>query len=166
MKERGRVFHVKHPPPLKNIMKIAIGADHRGFSLKEVLKEFLKEKGYEVIDFGTHSEESFDYPDAAIPVGEAVASGEADRGILICMTGIGMSIAANKVKGVRAALVTGLEFAELSRRHNDANVICLQGGYVDPEDAKKFVEVFLTTEFEGGRHERRVNKIKEYESTH
>ncbi len=147
-------------------MKIAIGADHRGYKLKRVLVEFLRGKGHDVTEYGAQSEESYDYPDAAIPVGEAVSSGKADRGILICMTGIGMSIAANKVKGVRAALVTSEEFAELSRRHNNANVICLQGGYVDPEDAKKFVEIFLKTDFEGGRHARRVKKITDYESSH
>ncbi len=146
-------------------MIIAIGSDHRGYRLKEILKTFLSSKGYRVLDFGTHSEESFDYPDAAIPVGEAVASGKADFGILICMTGIGMSIAANKVKGVRAALVTALEFAELSRKHNNANVICLQGGYVDPEDAKNFVLKFFTTDFEGGRHLRRIKKIEKYETS-
>lgn len=147
-------------------MKIAIGADHRGYKLKRVLVEFLRGKGHDVTEYGAQSEESYDYPDAAIPLGEAVASGKADRGILICMTGIGMSIAANKVKGVRAALVTSEEFAELSRKHNNANVICLQGGYVDPEDAKKFVEIFLKTDFEGGRHARRVKKISDYENSH
>ncbi len=146
-------------------MKIAIGSDHRGFRLKEHLKTFLSSRGFEVLDFGTHSEESFDYPDAAIPVGEAVTSGRADFGILICMTGIGMSIAANKVKGVRAALVTAVEFAELSRKHNNANVICLQGGYVDFKDAEEFVLRFLTTDFEGGRHLRRIKKIEAYENS-
>ncbi len=147
-------------------MKIAIGSDHRGYRLKKILIEHLRRNGHEVMEFGAESEAPYDYPDAAIPVGEAVASGDADRGILICMTGIGMSIAANKVRGVRAALVTSEEFAELSRKHNNANIICLQGGYVDPGDAKKFVEIFLKTDFEGGRHARRVKKITDYESSH
>ena len=122
-------------------MKIAIGADHRGYKLKKILAEFLRGNGHDVTEFGAQSEESYDYPDAAIPVGEAVASGDADRGILICMTGIGMSIAANKVRGVRAALVTSEEFAELSRKHNNANIICLQGGMLIqrmPKSLSKF----------------------------
>lgn len=143
-------------------MKVAIGSDHRGFKLKEFLKEKLKEK-LEIIDVGTHSEESVDYPDFAFKVGELVTRGEANFGVLICFTGIGMSIAANKVKGIRAALVTDENFAKLSRMHNNANIICLQGGFVKDEDALKFVEIFLATEFEGGRHKRRVGKILNYE---
>jgi len=143
-------------------MKVAIGSDHRGFKLKEFLKEKLEEK-LEIIDVGAHSEESVDYPDFAFKVGALVARGEANFGVLICFTGIGMSIAANKVKGIRAALVTDENFAKLSRMHNNANIICLQGGFVKYEDALKFVEIFLSTEFEGGRHKRRVEKILNYE---
>ncbi len=145
-------------------MKIAIGADHRGFRLKEYLKNFLKNMGHEVVDFGTHSEISVDYPDFAIPVAEAVANGDAERGILICMTGIGMSITANKVNGIRAGLIYYPEIAELARKHNDINVLCLPGGFISPKDAEKSVNLFLNTDFEGGRHSRRLSKIANYEN--
>ncbi len=145
-------------------MKIAIGADHRGYPLKQAIVEYLRKKGHEVVDFGTDSADvSVDYPDYAIPVAEAVAKGEADRGILICMTGVGMSISANKVKGIRAGLVYYPELTELARRHNNINVLCLPGGYMEPEKAFVAVDLFLNTEFEGGRHQRRLSKIAEYE---
>ena len=147
-------------------MKIAIGADHRGYKLKEQLKEYMHEKGIEFVDFGTDSEESVDYPDYAIPVGEAVAKGECDFGLLICYTGIGMSIAANKVKGVRAAHVVSPVYAKMTRQHNDANVLCLPGGFITKEAAIECLELFINTEFEGGRHKRRVDKIESYEKEH
>jgi RpiB/LacA/LacB family sugar-phosphate isomerase len=143
-------------------MKLAIGSDHRGYKLKEFLKEKLS-ISHTVKDFGTFSEESCDYPDVAIPLAESVAKGEFDFGILICYTGIGMSIAANKVKGIRAAHVTDERFAIMSRKHNNANVICLPGGFIKEEEALNAVVSFLETEFEGGRHQRRIEKIRQYE---
>ena len=147
-------------------MRIAMGADHRGYPLKEALKVFLQEEGHEILDFGTHSPDSTDYPDHVIPAAEAVARGEADFGIVICMTGEGACISANKVKGVRAAWVIDEELAHMARAHNNANVMCLPGGRLDPETAKKLVKVFLSTPFEGGRHERRIRKIHRYEDSH
>lgn len=143
-------------------MKIGIGCDHRGYELKEFIKNYLKEKKYEMIDFGTYTNDSVDYPDYAIPIGEKVAKGELDRGILICYSGIGMSIVANKVKGVYAALVHDEEEAILSRKHNNSNILVLSGK-TEPEKAKKIVEIWLNTEFESGRHEKRLSKIKAYE---
>ncbi|MEO0139708.1 MAG: ribose 5-phosphate isomerase B [candidate division WOR-3 bacterium] len=140
-------------------MKIAIGCDHRGFRLKEFLKEKLS-KDYEVLDFGTFSEESTHYPIYAHKVASAVSKGEADYGVLICATGIGMSIAANKVKGVRAAHVCSDELVELSRKHNDANVICFGSLYTDGETALRWVKIFISTEFEGGRHLERVRMLE------
>ncbi|MCX6088550.1 MAG: ribose 5-phosphate isomerase B [Caldiserica bacterium CG02_land_8_20_14_3_00_36_38] len=145
-------------------MKIAIGSDHAGFKLKETVKEFLKTSGIEVIDFGTHSEESADYPDFAFPVAEAVAKKEFDFGILICGTGIGMSITANKVAGIRAALCNDLFTANCSKEHNDANVLCMGGRIVGEGLAKAIVQTWLERKFQGGRHERRVKKIEEYET--
>lgn len=145
-------------------MKIAIGSDHRGYQLKESLKSFLEGEGYTVIDVGTNSKNSVDYPDYAFKVGELVRDGYASLGILICMTGIGMSIAANKVRGVRAALVVDEERAKLARAHNNANVLALPGGYMTEEEAIPVVKAFLKTDFEGGRHERRIRKIEDYES--
>lgn len=147
-------------------MKIGIGSDHRGYKLKEELKEYMKEKGINFIDMGTDSENSVDYTDYAIPVAEAVARKECDMGILICYTGIGMSIAANKVKGVRAAHVVAPVYAKMTRQHNDANVLCLPGGFITKEKAIECLELFISTEFEGGRHKRRVDKIVEYENKH
>ncbi len=147
------------------VRRIAIGADHRGYELKEKLKRYLEEKGYEVEDLGTYSKASCDYPDFAIPVAEIVAKGEVDRGILICYTGIGMSIAANKVKGVRASLCFIPELAELTRKHNDSNVLVLGSMYITFELAKKIVDKWFSTDFEGGRHQRRIDKIKEYENS-
>jgi ribose 5-phosphate isomerase B len=145
-------------------MKIAIGSDHAGFKLKETVKEFLKTSGIEVIDFGTHSEESADYPDFAFPVAEAVVKKEFDFGILICGTGIGMSITANKVAGIRAALCNDLFTANYSKEHNDANVLCMGGRIVGEGLAKAIVQTWLERKFQGGRHERRVKKIEEYET--
>lgn len=144
-------------------MKIALGADHKGFRYKEKVKEFLKEKGYQVKDFGTLYEESVDYPDYGLKVAKAVSVGEAERGILFCWTGIGMCIAANKVKKVRAALCLNEEMAKLTREHNDSNVLCLSAKFT-PEDAVlKIVDLWLNTPFEGGRHQRRVDKISSAE---
>ncbi len=140
-------------------MRIHVGADHAGFRLKEHVKAYLERAGHEVVDVGTHWEESVDYPDFARLVAEAVASGEADRGILVCGTGIGMAIAANKVPGVRAVQATDVEFARLARLHNDANVLTLPGRFMEGEQAEPIVEVFLSTPFEGGRHQRRIDEI-------
>ncbi|MEO0254023.1 MAG: ribose 5-phosphate isomerase B [candidate division WOR-3 bacterium] len=146
-------------------IKIAIGADHRGFKIKEIIKKLLKEKDFEVIDLGSFSEESSDYPDFAIRVGEEIKEGKAHFGILVCMTGIGMMIAANKVKGIRAALCRDEEDAYLARAHNDANVLALGSkNFKDEEELKRIVLKFVETPFEGGRHERRVKKILDYEN--
>jgi len=139
---------------------IALGSDHGGFELKEMLKQHLQDRGMLVTDFGAHSKESTDYPDYAQLVARSVAEHEHDLGVLVCTTGIGMSIAANKVTGVRAALVGDEETAALARRHNNANVLCLAGKTTPPDRAAKIVEVFLNTQFEGGRHERRLNKME------
>ena len=145
-------------------MRIAIGADHRGKPLKERLKALLREEGHEVTDVGTDGCDSVDYPDYALPVARGVASGEYERGILICGSGIGMSIAANKVRGIRAALCLSPKAAELSRKHNNANVLCLGAEFLTPEQAEEITKVWLRTEFEGGRHARRLNKIAEAEN--
>lgn len=145
-------------------MRIAIGADHRGFKLKELLKGYLRTLGHDVVDVGTDGESSVDYTDFAIAAGEKVARDAADRGVLICGSGAGMSIAANKVKGVRAALAVSPEGARLARAHNDANVLALgawQEG--DEKNVLAIVDAFLAAEFEGGRHARRVDKIRAYE---
>ncbi len=140
-------------------MKIAIAADHGGLNLKNKIKEYLKANGYGISDFGTDSAESCDYPDFALPAAEAVASGECDRGIIICSTGIGVSIVANKVPGVRCAHCHDSYCAEFTRRHNDANVLAMGEKVVGEGYALEIVDVFLRTEFEGGRHQRRVDKI-------
>ena len=144
-------------------MKIAVAADHGGFSLKEEIKKHLERKGIEVRDFGAASvEKTDDYPDYAIPAARSVASGECEAGILICTTGIGMSIAANKVPKVRAALVMNEEFARTARSHNHANVIALPGaGQISRQEALKIVDVYLEAKEEGGRHDRRVKKLEE-----
>ena len=144
-------------------MRIAIGSDHRGFGLKEALKELLAELGHEWVDFGCQTEEPVDYPDIARPVAEAVAAGGYERGILICGSGVGMSIAANKVKGVRAALCGNSFTARLARRHNDANVLCLGSWCIGQGLAEDIVRVFLSEDFEGGRHARRLEKIRAIE---
>ncbi|TDT71970.1 ribose-5-phosphate isomerase [Hypnocyclicus thermotrophus] len=141
--------------------KIALGADHGGYELKNIVREYLKNNGYEVIDFGTNSSDSVDYPEFAHKVGEAVVNKEADFGIVVCGTGIGISIAANKIKGVRAALCHNVWTAKLTRQHNDANVLAMGGRVIGPGIALDMVEAFLNTEFEGGRHTNRVNKIEE-----
>ena len=140
-------------------MRVAFGADHRGFALKEELKRWLAARGHEIIDCGPESADRVDYPDYAFKVARAVASRRADRGILICSTGIGMSIAANKVRGVRAALADNVRLARLSREHNDANVLCLGAGFVSAPEARRIVGVWLRTGFAGGRHARRLAKI-------
>ena len=149
-------------------MKVAVGSDHAGFALKERIKRELEALGHTVVDLGTSSgTESVDYPDFVIPVAEQVASGEADRGVVMCATGIGAGIAANKVPGVRAAVVTSDETARLTRQDNDSNVLAL-GGRVNPnyEDAARWLRTWLETPFAGGRHERRVKKIEAYETHH
>jgi ribose 5-phosphate isomerase B len=145
-------------------MKIAIGSDHRGFRVKDRLIPQLVQAGHEVTDVGTDSAASADYPDFAFPVAKAVGDGLADRGILICGTGIGMCIAANKVAGVRAAPCHDSVTAEMSRRHNDANVLCLSADQLGGEQIDAMVKIWLTTEFEGGRHARRVQKIRRFET--
>jgi ribose 5-phosphate isomerase B len=144
-------------------MRIAIGADHAGFALKQHLCDKLRRDGYEVADCGTHSSESCDYPDFAAKVAREVAAGHAERGILVCYTGVGMSMAANKVPGIRAALGTCPEEVRLVRGHNDANVLTLGAKFTTEADAQNLVETFLHTAFEGGRHARRVAKISELE---
>ncbi len=144
-------------------MKVAVGSDHRGYHLKERIKSLLEEKGHSVIDFGTDSTESVDYPDYGIPVAENVASGEADRGIVICGSGIGISIAANKVKGARAALCHTVDEARMTRLHNDSNVLALAEKAMEYPDLDDIVTVWLETEFEGGRHKARIDKIRDYE---
>jgi ribose 5-phosphate isomerase B len=144
-------------------MKIALGADHRGFAAKERVKAHLREAGHEPLDFGTDSGKPFDYPDAAYPAARCVVEGKADLGILFCGSGIGMSIAANKVHGVRAALCHDELTAEMARRHNNANVLCLPADLIGEALIKRIVEVWLTTGFEGGRHEQRINKIGKIE---
>ena len=138
---------------------LGIASDHAGFEMKEELKKFLKEKGYEVKDFGTHSPESMDYPDVAHPLAESVEKGEVSQGIALCGSGNGISMTLNKHQGVRAALCWNEELAALARQHNDANVLSLPARFISVELAKKIVEKFLESSFEGGRHLRRVNKI-------
>ncbi|MBE0416868.1 MAG: ribose 5-phosphate isomerase B [Coriobacteriia bacterium] len=140
-------------------MRISIGSDHAGFGLKEKLEKHLRELGHEVSDVGTHNDDSVDYPDLAAAVGIAVASGEAERGVLVCGSGIGVAIAANKIDGVRAANVSDAEMARMSRLHNDANVVTMGGRQLPEEIARDIVDTFLETSFEGGRHQRRVDKI-------
>lgn len=144
-------------------MRIAIGCDHAGFLLKEELKAYLQALGHEVEDMGTHSLESVDYPDYARQVAEAVAQGKVERGIVICGTGIGSSIVANKVPGVRAALCHESYTARMSREHNDSNVLALGGRVLGVELAKEIVQVWLASEFQGGRHALRVEKIRTIE---
>ena len=142
---------------------IAIGCDHGGFELKNHVIKYLQGKGYEVKDYGTYSEESVDYPDCAKPVCEAVISGEAENGILFCGTGIGISMAANKYKGIRAALCSDVYSAKMTKQHNNANIICMGGRVIGRELAFMIVDAWLETEFEGGRHANRIAKIHEIE---
>ena len=146
-------------------MRIAIGADHAGFTLKNDLRDALRAAGHEVADFGTDSTASTDYPDYALKVAKQVASGKADRGVLVCATGIGMSIAANKVHGIRAALGTNPEEVRLVRAHNNANVLTFGEKFIDAPTAGDLTKIFLETPFEGGRHERRVDKIAAMEGS-
>lgn len=143
---------------------IAIGCDHGGWKLKNRIVAHLQEKAVACEDFGTFSEESVDYPVYALKVAEEVAQKHADFGILVCSTGLGICMAANKVKGIRSATCTNVFMAEMTRRHNDANVLCLGGLVVEEETALAMVDVFLKTEFEGGRHQRRVDQITKIES--
>ena len=145
-------------------MKIAIASDHGGFDLKEQVKSWLQEMGHEAEDFGCLNKESCDYPDFGAAAARAVASGQCERGIVICTTGIGISITANKVKGIRCALCGEPWSAEMTRRHNDANMLAMGAGVVGPLLARRIVETFLTTEFEGGRHQRRIDKIAAVEN--
>jgi len=144
-------------------MKIALGADHRGYELKEKIKHYLITLGHQVSDFGTNSTESVDYPDFGFNVAESVAKGESDFGIAICWTGNGINIVANKVRGVRSALCLNPEMAGFARSHNDANVLALSSKYVSEDQAKKIVDVWISTKFEGGRHTNRLEKIKNHE---
>ena len=140
-------------------MKISMASDHGGFELKESLKQWLTEQGHEVCDYGCHSKDSCDYPDFAGPAARAVADGACERGIVICTTGIGVSISANKVKGVRCALCSEPWSAEMTRRHNDANMLALGAGVVGALLARQIAAAFLAHDFEGGRHQRRVDKM-------
>ncbi|HDH58020.1 MAG TPA: ribose 5-phosphate isomerase B [Bacteroidetes bacterium] len=140
-------------------MKLSLAADHAGFTLKEKIKEKLKVEGHEVFDRGSFDETSVDYPDFGVLAARDVADGVSDRAVLICGSGIGMSMVANKIRGVRAALCTSPIMAEMSRRHNDANVLTLGARYTEPEKALEILDVWLKTPFEGGRHQRRVDKI-------
>lgn len=144
-------------------MKIGIGADHRGYEAKETLKHYLQDRGHTVMDFGTKSADSFDYPDAAIPLAREVSSRRISRGILICGSGIGMSIAANKVPGAYAALCMNVEMAKMARNHNNANILTFGAAFIPVRRMKNMVDAWLEARFGGGRHRRRVNKIKKEE---
>lgn len=144
-------------------MRIALASDHAGFQLKEEVKKYLQGKNYLYRDFGTENTNPVDYPDIALPVAEAVKSGEYDRGILLCGTGIGVSIAANKVPGIRAAVCHDTFTARYSREHNNANLLVMGGRVVGPEQAREILDTWLTADFAGGRHARRLEKIREIE---
>ncbi|MET3321095.1 ribose 5-phosphate isomerase B [Peribacillus butanolivorans] len=145
-------------------MKVAIASDHGGVNIRKEIISLMEELNIEYIDLGCESSSSVDYPDYAIPVANKVASGEVERGILICGTGIGMSIAANKVNGIRCALVHDLYSARVTREHNDSNILAMGERVIRPDLARNIAKTWLTTAFEAGRHERRVNKIASYES--
>lgn len=147
-------------------MKIVVASDHAGFQLKEKIKDYLHSLNHEVVDVGTNSLDSCDYSIFGIKAGEMIKNKQVDLGIIACGTGIGISIACNKVKDVRCALVNGVEFAKLTRMHNNANVMALPGRFMSEEDALKCVDAFLNTPYEGGRHDRRINIISEYEKEH
>ena len=142
-------------------MKIALGCDHAAYELKEAIKSKMENEGHTIIDVGTYSPESVDYPKYGHAVGKAVASGEAERGIAVCGSGIGISIACNKVPGIRAALCTSVEMAEMCRRHNNANVVCMGARMISQELAFDIIDTWMTTEFEGGKHLRRINEIED-----
>lgn len=140
-------------------MKIGIGSDHGGFLLKEEVKKYLASLDYEVIDYGCNDTNSCDYPDYAKAVSQAICDNKIERGILICTTGIGMSISANRYQGVRASLVMNEDMCALTRKHNNSNILVLAAKYTSIEEAKKYIDIYFNTPFEGGRHERRINKI-------
>lgn len=140
-------------------MIIPIGSDHAGFKAKEIVKKILEDNGHMPVDYGTHSEEAVDYADYAVQVAEAVNNGEYEKGILVCGSGQGVCMTANKFEYIRAGLAWNTEMAELTRRHNNANILCLPGRYLDENELKDIVLTWLATDFEGGRHERRINKI-------
>jgi ribose 5-phosphate isomerase B len=145
-------------------MKISVGSDHAGFRMKEDIKDYLVSKGFQVVDVGTYDGAiSTDYPDYGIKAAELVGTKQVDFAVIVCGTGLGMSISANKVKGVRATPIETVEFAKLARLHNNANVLALSGRFIELDLNKKIVDAFLSTEFEGGRHERRTGKIAAYE---
>lgn len=145
-------------------MKIAMAADHGGYELKNILRDYLTEKGNEIIDLGTNSPESVDYPDYALLCAKEVVEKNVDFGILVCGTGVGISIAANKVKGIRCALCPSPEIAALTKQHNNANIISLGGRFTSPEIAKEIVDAYMSAEFEGDRHLKRINKISDIEN--
>lgn len=145
-------------------MKIAMAADHGGYELKNILKEYLTKKGNEIIDLGTNSPESVDYPDYALLCAKEVVEKNVDFGILVCGTGVGISIAANKVKGIRCALCPSPEIAALTKQHNNANIISLGGRFTSPDYAKEIVDSYMSAQFEGDRHLKRINKISDIEN--
>lgn len=145
-------------------MKLSLACDHGAYALKEHLKAYLIQQGHDVTDCGTNSTDSCDYPDYGRPATRLVADGACERGIVLCTTGIGMSLVANKVKGIRCALCGDPFSAEMTRRHNNANMLAMGAGIVGPNLAERIVDVFLTTEFEGGRHQRRIDKVMETEN--
>jgi len=147
-------------------MKISIGADHAGFEMKGRVKEYLKSRGHDVEDVGTYTTESTDYPPYAFKVAEAVRDGRVERGILLCDSGNGIAIAANKVGGIRATICLDVKMSELARRHNDSNILVLASGFTPPEALIPILDAWLTTTFDGGRHARRLAEILEYERTH
>lgn len=144
-------------------MKVVVGSDHGGFELKEVLKKHLEDKGFDVVDVGAYDTNSVDYPDIAVKACEKVTSGECSFGVLVCGTGIGISIAANKVKDIRCALVSNEYCAEMTKRHNNSNVLAFGGRVTGPDLAKNILDAYINAEFEGGRHQKRVDKISAIE---
>lgn len=142
---------------------IAVGSDHGGFEIKEFIRDYFEKNGIDYKDFGTNGTESVDYPEFAEKVSRAVASDECNKGIIVCGTGIGVSIVANKIRGIRAALCHNVHYAEMSRKHNDANVLCLGGREVTSKEAIEIVKAFLNTKFEGGRHQNRLSQITKLE---
>ncbi|MBR4868336.1 MAG: ribose 5-phosphate isomerase B [Clostridia bacterium] len=146
------------------MMKLAIGCDHGGIDLKLEIVKHLEERGIEIVDFGIKEYQSVNYPEIALPLAKAVAAGECERGILVCGTGIGMSMAANKVKGIRAAVCSDHFSAKFTRLHNDANILCLGGRVIGPGVANEMVDLFIDTEYEGGRHATRVQMIADIEN--
>lgn len=144
-------------------MKIAIASDHKGFKLKNIIAEYLKKKGNDIVDFGTYTQDSCDYPDYVYPAAQAIKARKAERAIIVCYSGVGSSIVANRIKGIRAALVFNIKMAILSRRHNNSNVLVLGSGFIKSDYAKKLVLKWLSADFDGGRHSRRLKKIEKIE---